>query len=130
MKGSKTTAKCVVFTRRAKAEVLERFAEGLRQADVPGAGWDTAGELREGEADVDALIASATQQKARPCSHTLTKGCVAELFGFKAFDLLWRLPGTTENQRNTEVSLCTPLQQNYGANPYGSCINSVQNRPT
>lgn len=51
---------------RVKSEALERFVAMLRQAEVPGTGWDTAAETRDAEADVDALIAEATQRKARP----------------------------------------------------------------
>lgn len=51
---------------RVKSEALERFVAALRQAEVPGTGWDTAAETRGAEADVDALIAEATQRKARP----------------------------------------------------------------
>ena len=45
--------------------MLEEHRAGLHQAEVPDAGWDSAAEVQGAEADVDALVASATQQKAR-----------------------------------------------------------------
>ena len=59
-----------MLARRVKAEVLEEYRAGLHQAEVPDAGWDTSAEVQGAEADVDALIASATQQKARLSSAT------------------------------------------------------------
>ena len=57
-----------MLARRVKAEVLEEYGAGLHQAVVPDAGWDTAAEAQGAEADVDALVASAKQQKARSSS--------------------------------------------------------------
>lgn len=57
-----------MLLRRVKAEVLEEYRAGLHQAEVPDARWDTSAEVQGAEADVDALIASATQQKARSSS--------------------------------------------------------------
>jgi len=71
--------------RRLKAEVLQHFEAGLREADVPGTGWATAAEAAAAEADVDALIADATQRRARFYSvHVPVPGMSCALAGRRA----------------------------------------------
>ncbi|KAK9834006.1 hypothetical protein WJX81_002422 [Elliptochloris bilobata] len=76
---------------RVKAEALEQHQAGLRQAEVPSSGWDAAAEVQAAEADVDALIADATQRKVAEVAAAAQKGLAAAITG-PAIALLESLP--------------------------------------